>query len=162
MKRLRPGGQLTQGSVKMIDFRLRTADRRIGGLNMGLCPGKVRGNETHDSIYITELAFSFLEPTIRRHSVGYARSYSHWGITEISRPEWCSIIQDWEILKTNIGAAGTVHEFARVCSMSKGLEDEFEEAFEVNKSGLLDMVNELMNWLRLMLIAHDQVSVVGI
>jgi hypothetical protein len=130
---------------------------------MGLCPGVCRGkNETQDSIYVAELAFSFLEPSIRKHSPGYARSYSHWGTTVISRPEWGSIIQDWERLRTSIAAAKTIHEVASLCSMSEGLENEFEETFEGNKIGLLAMVDQLVDWLRSTLIAHDQVSVVGI
>ena len=147
----------------MIDFSLRTEDQRVGALNMGLCPGVYAGKESRPStLYVAESAFGFLEPSIRRHSPEYARGYSHWGVTEILRAEWQNIIQDWERLRSNIAAARTVQDVGRFCVMPKELEDEFKETFEVNKTGFLNLIDQLIDWLRTKLSTHGQVSVIGI
>jgi hypothetical protein len=46
--------------------------------------------------------------------------------------------------------------------MPKELEDEFKETFEVNKTGFLNLIDQLIDWLRTTLSTHGQVSVIGI
>ena len=147
----------------MIDFDLKTVDQKIGGLNMGLCPGAFTGKESLQStVYVAESAFSFLEPSIRKHSPAFARAYSHWGVTEILRPEWQNIIQDWERVRGNLAAAKTAQDLGSFCVIPRELENEFEERFEAGKTGLLNLLDQLIDWLRVTLSTHDQVSVLGI
>jgi hypothetical protein len=130
---------------------------------MGLCPGVYAGKESRQStLYVAESAFGFLEPSIGKHSPDYTRGYSHWGVTEILRPEWQDIIQDWERLRSNVAAARTVQDVGSFCVMPKELENEFKETFEVNKTGLLNLIDQLIDWLRTKLSTHGQVSVIGI
>jgi hypothetical protein len=146
----------------MIDFTVRTADQQVGGLNMGLCPAECTGKERQEAIYIAECAFSFLEPSIRKSSPDYTRSYSHWGHTTISRAEWHVIIEDWARLRSNFSGATTIAEVAGFCSMSEKLKDEFNKAFEVNKIGVLSLIDQIVDWLHPKLIAYDHISVLGI
>jgi hypothetical protein len=147
----------------MIDFSLKAANQRVGGLNIGLCPGTYIGKESfQNSLYLTETAFNFLEPSIRKHSPGYARAYSHWGVTKIPRAEWGNILLDWDTLRTGIETANTAQEVGNFCSMSNELENEFKNGFETNKTGLLHMIDELNAWLRTKLSSHDQISILGV
>lgn len=144
----------------MIDFRLKTAGQKVGGLNVGLCPGQYEGKRSHQqTLYLTENTFSFVESTIRNYSPKYAKPYSHWGITEISRKEWENIIQGWSQLKRNIAMAKNAQDMG---INSKDLEKEFSDDFEKNKAALLNMIEELSNWLLLMLKAHEEISILGI
>jgi hypothetical protein len=147
----------------MIDFSVKAANRRVGGLNIGLCPGTYTGKQSiQNSLYLTETAFSFLEPSIRNHSPAYARPYGHWGVTKIPRAEWGNILLDWDTLRTDIEAANTAQEVGNFCSMSDELENEFKKGFEANKTGLLHMIDELNAWLRAKLSNHDQISILGV
>ncbi len=130
---------------------------------MGLCPGAYGGTESvQTTIYIAETAFLFLEPSIRKYSAGYARNYSHWGVTEILRSDWENIIQDWKRLRSSVAMARTVHDVGSFCAISKEIENEFKDAFEVNKNGLLNMIDQLTDWFRAKLTTHAEISVIGI
>ena len=130
---------------------------------MALCPGTYAGTSSlQTSLYVEETAFSFLEPSIRKRSVAYARSYSHWGIMEIHREEWIDILQDWRQLGSNVTSTKTIQEFRSLCSVSERLAIEFNEAFEINKTNLLKMIDQLIDWCRSELRSHDQICVIGI
>jgi hypothetical protein len=146
----------------MIDFRLKSANEKIGGQNIGLCPGAYAGKGSiHNSLYLTETAFRVLEPSVRSHSLAYGRPYSHWGITTITRSEWRKILLDWDKLKAGIAAATTPEQVGAFFSSEK-LKSEFQEEFEANKIGLLRMIDELNFWFRDELSSHDKISILGI
>ena len=144
----------------MIDFSLGTAEQKARGLNIGLSPGVYAGKSSHQgALYVSESAFIFLESSIKRHSIKYAKPYSHWGITEISRQEWNYIISDWQQLKEDVAAATNAHELGVDL---KELGREFNNGFEENKYALLTMIDQLIDWLHSTLRTHEQVSILGI
>lgn len=146
----------------MIDFRLKSRNEKIGGQNIGLCPGGYPGKGSiQNSLYVTESAFRFLEPSVRSHSPAFGRAYSHWGITTITRAEWRKILLDWDTLKAGIAAANTPEQVGDFFSSEK-LKSEFREEFEANKIGLLRMIDELNSWFRDELSSNDKISILGI
>lgn len=144
----------------MIDFSLGTAGQKARGLNIALSPGKYadKSSQQH-ALYVSENAFIFLESSIKRHSPKYAKPYSHWGITEISRQEWNYIISDWQQLKKDVAAATNAHELGIDL---KELGREFDNGFDENKSALLAMIDQVIHWLHLTLRTYEQVSILGI
>jgi hypothetical protein len=147
----------------MLDFRIKILGQGAEGMNMGLCPGVYAGKESmQHAIFIAEVPFSFLESSIRRLSSRYARSYSHWGVTEIPRHEWFEIIVEWESLKTTVASVVTFEEISELFPMSEAVLDDFKNDFEENRRRLLSMIDQLLEWLRTTLSKHDSVSILGI
>jgi hypothetical protein len=147
----------------MIDFSLKFSKQAAGALNMGLRPGSGAEKEpSGNALYIAEAAFNILEPSIRKHSTKYARSFSHWGVTEISRAEWKSIIDDWEKLKRSLLIANSLEEVSGIGALTGEGTNIFEDDFVAMRAGLINMIDELAVWLHAELRTYDRISVLGI
>ncbi|HLJ86503.1 MAG TPA: hypothetical protein VKZ53_06750 [Candidatus Angelobacter sp.] len=147
----------------MIAFNLKTGAQKHGGLNIGLCPGIYEGKQSREKcIYVSEAAFGFLEPDMRKHSSKFARPYSHWGITEISRDEWQAILRNWNLLRQEFAMANTIEEICHIHPVGLDRKDEFGNDFDRNKFALLKMIDELSDWVSVRLVENDQITVLGI
>jgi hypothetical protein len=145
----------------MIDFVLKK--RRMGGLHIGLCAGKdARVGSQSDCVHLSEEAFSFLEPAIKRHSSQYARPYSHWGVTSVNREEWEKIIEDWYQLKERLTFSQTLMDLAAVAPLSPMLGKRFDADFFAHRTGLIRMIEETASWVREQLRNQDVISVLGV
>jgi hypothetical protein len=147
----------------MLDFQIKTWDERMGGLNMGLCPGKYIGRQSrNEAIFIPEGAFGCIEPTIKECSAHFSRKYSHWGITEIPRDEWTEVIQMLGVLQAEAARASSPEELLKALPLPETMELEFKLHFEVNRNGLCNLLDQLLAWLQKTLREDNSISVLGL
>lgn len=145
-----------------MDFRIKKRRAGHGGLNMGLCPGTYQGAKSHDdAIQIAEDSFWFLEPGIRKHCSRYAGD-AHWGVTAISRDERLQILAEWEQLRAELATASMTTDLAILRLVMKDTRKLFVRDFMRNRLKLSKMIGELIVWIRMELIGHDHVSILGI
>ena len=145
-----------------MDFRLK--ERRPGhqGLNMGLCPGLDRRDQSwEDRVFIAEDSFWFLEPGIKKHCARYA-GFAHYGATAITREEWLMILAEWEQLRADLDAASLTTDLVILRQVMKETRRLFVSEFNRNRVKLSKMIGELIVWLSAELVNYDQVSVHGI
>ena len=90
--------------------------------------------------------------TIRKHSAAFSRSYSHWGITEIPRPEWLSILSDLERFQSEI--SHVLGNAGQISPISKSFCD--------NNPAAVAMICDLKRWIEATLASHDTISVLGV
>jgi hypothetical protein len=64
-----------------------------GGLTIQIAQGHQSTQGQAPSIYLTDEAFSFVEPSLFRHAAQYG-NMSRWGVTEVSRSEWQLIVDE--------------------------------------------------------------------
>ena len=62
----------------------------------------------------------------------------------------------------DVERARTVHELGHACLISRKVEGEFSDEFELNKTGLSKLIEQISDWLRVTLNAQPQVTVLGI
>jgi hypothetical protein len=147
----------------MLDFRIQKWTERTSGLMMGLCPGKYVGERSREqAIYIAERSFGCIELTIRECSVPFSRKYSHWGKTEIFRDEWSEIVPRLKVLKVAAIQASSPEELLKVLPSSEPIKSEFRQDFEMNRSGLCDLIDQLLFWIENTLKEYHSISVLGI
>jgi hypothetical protein len=145
-----------------IDFSLKRA-QKMGGLTIGLAPGEYkRYVSSIENVYLSEKAFFFFEPAIRRRSAKYARPFAHWGTTPIPKGEWLMIIEDWKRVSAELAGARSIDSVSEFAQMSRELRKEFDDSFTANKSGLMAALFELGKWLEQMLERSTVVSVLGV
>jgi len=130
---------------------------------MGLCPGVYNGPQSvEESVNVAESAFYFLEAAIANNRAKYTRSYAHWGVTAISAEEWSGILSDWATLQGKLETS----QWAETLNHLKFLDEDARKDFlidvEGNRVGLVNMIGELSDWLRIRLEIHPVVSVLGI
>jgi hypothetical protein len=146
-----------------MDFRLKKLKPGHTGLNMGLCPGAYKGVEScADSIHIAEASFWFLEIGIKKHCKLYARPYAHYGVTEISRKEWCEILSEWDTLGKNLDAASLTTDPPVLRLVMKDVRKTFVKDFKKNCAGLSKLIDQLTKWMWAELAAQEYISVHGI
>ena len=146
-----------------MDFRLKKLKRGYGGLNMGLGPGPYRDDPMPDNaIHITEHAFWFLEPGIKKHCAQYSRPYAHYGVTEVSREEWSEVFREWEGLSVQLEAAKLTPHLEILRFIPKDARRIFVRDFDRNRVGLSRMIGLLNDWMRAELITEEQISILGI
>lgn len=87
---------------------------------------------------------------------------SHWGVTEVTRDEWLSIIEDWHGIARSLEVAATSHDFAEPRVLFSYDSEDFSQNFEVSKASLLRLFDELIAWLRHALADHTSISILGI
>ena len=147
----------------MLDFQIKRWNERSGGLNVGLCPGRYSGQRSRDeAIFIAESSFSCIEPTIKECSLLFSRKYSHWGVTEILQDEWSEIIPRLETLREDAARSSIPGELLGALPPSEILESEFRLHFEINRKGLLGLLDELIAWLQSALRKDKSVSILGL
>jgi len=148
---------------RKINFALKTLRPGHHGMNMGLCPGTYEGVKSlEEALFVAEAAFGPLEDVIRTHSPAYAKPDAHYGVTPISRAEWLRVIDDWQAIRLHLQSGGDLNEKA-IWWFTTGCHPERSAAgLDQDAQGLIGLIEELSNWLRVSLQTYDQVCVLGI
>lgn len=135
---------------------------RQSGLMTELLPGSMTGHSASTGpIFVSEGAFGFLEPSVRKCCPRYTEM-SHWGVTEISRAEWDAIIKDWQVLAGELGRAPAASDFTRSRFVFSDVDQDFTEDFEAYRSGLMQLIHELSRWLENNLSSCQFIAIKGI
>jgi hypothetical protein len=123
-------------------------------------PGIYKGQCWNEgSVFLSEEAFSYLEPVIQRHE----SRFDHYAFTEISKSTWMKIVADLERLTEKLGEAEAVGDLERdVGFFFSESAREFAKDFRTNANRLSKVTRELMIWLQEQLQKEDCVSVLGI
>ena len=130
---------------------------------MDLLPGRYTGAESFDqTIRIHENVFWFLEPAIKRHSPQYARPYTHWGVTAISRSEWEHILSEWETLVVTLDAVVLPVNLKILQEVPRYTRKEFIRSPLRNQRKLAALIARLIGWVRATLETYHEVSILGI
>jgi hypothetical protein len=114
------------------------------------------------SVWVSEDAFSFLEPAVRECCADY-KQYSHWGITEIRRVEWPQLQRRWQGLADKLERASSADEYGEnVWLGSDESKQDFREHFSSVKAGAVGMISELSSWIDGILAEQPSVFLKGI
>ncbi|HEY5330965.1 MAG TPA: hypothetical protein VIJ79_13850 [Acidobacteriaceae bacterium] len=147
---------------QMIDFRIKSADEKVGGLNLGFCAGRYLGKDSRrKGVYVTEDAFAFLEPSIAVRWPTYC-NFGHWGVTAINRESWQLIIEDWQNLGRIAEDAKAPEAICRAVTIPMEVAHEVRANFQDCRQGVASMMRTLIPLLREMLESEDEVCVMGI
>jgi hypothetical protein len=114
------------------------------------------------SVWVSEGAFGFLEPSIKTHCEGY-KEMSHWGVTEIRHEEWLMILDEWRQIAAELASADTAERYTRpVWFFSDEAKKEFREHFGVFKRNLIVLIQRLSEWIAQASGAGDPILMKGI
>lgn len=146
----------------MIDFRIKSATEKSGGLNIGLSAGPYRGKLSHlEAIYVTEDAFTVLEPSIVRHCPRYGQ-FGHWGVTHVVKDEWMPVLGDWSTAERLLAQASTVTVLRETLLLPKQIALCIGTSFASSPEPLRQMLQGLIAWIRYVLLRFDEVCILGI
>ena len=110
-------------------------------------------------MFLKEEVFAYIEPIIERR---YGR-LDHCGNHLIDRTTWKHIVADLERLWRTLSTAkemADVHGKLGFATME--VEREFAQDFAANKAALMQLLEELVDWVREQLLWHRFVSVLGL
>lgn len=146
----------------MIDFRIKSASEKSGGLNVGLSAGPYcRKVSLLEAVYVTEDAFAILEPSIVRYCPRY-RHFGHWGVTNIGKDEWLAILGDWSSAERQLSQESTVDVLTGTLLLPEEIARNIAASFGSSCEPLRQMLQALNAWLRSVLLRFDEVCILGI
>src|SRR5690349_17257015 len=146
-----------------MNFRVKPGKQGHRGLWIGLLPGRYIGPESFDqTVRVHEDVFWFFETSIKRHSAMYARPYSHYAQTAVSRQEWEKILREWEDLVENLKTAIIPIELKILREIPRHVRRVFIHSFDRNRRKLGALAGRLVKWIRAELETQPEVSILGI
>ena len=92
----------------------------------------------------------------------YARPYSHYAQTAVSRQEWEKILLEWEDLVENLKAAIIPIELKILREIPRHVRRAFIHSFDRNRRKLGALAGRLVKWIRAELETQPEVSILGI
>jgi hypothetical protein len=145
----------------MINFCLMTKDQVTSGLVIELSPYPVGALASPESVFVSEAAFGFLEPSIRKHCSRYTEM-SHWGITEVDREEWLAVIAEWNLVETDLAKAVAFEDYSRPRFLFSDVAGDFQEHFGSYREPLLALIAGLRSWFQGTLTSTASIAVKGV
>jgi hypothetical protein len=128
---------------------------------IGFIPGEFDGRIA--GVYLEEGTFVLISKPILRH----APDVDYFGPTVIQRPVWEKIIEDLEALAIRVSQAANLSEldddltfFGSVLGYPD--KEEFQNDFSANSKALVEVIGELVEWLRETLKTNESVLISGV
>jgi hypothetical protein len=112
-------------------------------------------------IFVDEDAFGPLEESIGRHFPKYL-NFGHWGATSIPRDAWLRVLDDWGALKLSLLNGNSFGQTAPARFSLNEVREIAQERLAANVCGLVQLIEELSEWVRQALSTYDHVSIHGI
>ena len=133
----------------MIDCEIKPREKVTTGLTMELSPCDANNGEMIESksIFVSEAAFGFLEPSVEKYCSEYG-TYAHWGTTRVSSEEWGFILEDWRLLAEELEHAVKPEEFTRAHFVVLDVKRDFQKDFNSSKKALGLFINQLSAWIK--------------
>ncbi|MFW2077391.1 hypothetical protein ACG94X_06615 [Acinetobacter sp. ULE_I010] len=140
-----------------IDFKVKSVSGLIGYLNIQIIPSDENRNASClNSIVIDEVAFSLVEHFFNRNK----EEYFHWRNTYISFETIEDIVKDLYYFHSSIAKS---NKFDKTLKLIFREETEFfEENFLIFKPKVLNMISEIINFLKDNENQKDGITVIGI
>jgi hypothetical protein len=133
------------------------------GLYMKLSAGNfAKGKTGAPTICVSENAFGFLEPSVAAACPAYRQPYNHWGATFIGSEYWTLILQSWDKIKQTLQVARSAEEVPDIGYIEAEVKKEFGKNFSECKIRLAELISQMSEWLRAVLLEFDGVSILGI
>jgi hypothetical protein len=121
--------------------------KRPGGLWIGLSSER-SATSPNNSVWVTEDAFGFLEPSIAKFCTEY-KEFSHWGLTQINRQDCLAILEDWRQLIIELEHVENSLQYTRIVWLnSDDAKRDFRNDFSGVRSRLAGLVKDLDVWIR--------------
>lgn len=125
-----------------------------------LLPGKFRGEHWNDdSVFLTEFAFTLIEPIVLRHQP----SFDHDAFEDVRRSTWERILVDLELLVQRAKVAGRIADLRPdIGFQSPTAEQLFADDFNRNVQLTISMIQDLLVWLRQQLKCQESIAILGL
>ncbi|MGF2881819.1 hypothetical protein VSN93_17450 [Acinetobacter johnsonii] len=140
-----------------IDFNVKSVSGLIGSLNIQIIPSDLNKNGSClNSIVINEVAFSLVEHFFNRNKV----EYFHWGNTYIGSETIGDIVKDLYYFHSFIAQRNKSDKTLKLIFREE--TKFFEENFLIFKPKVLNMISEIINFLKDNENQKDGITVIGI
>jgi hypothetical protein len=146
-----------------ISFQLKKRrEQNLRGLTMLLVPGLPEDRSARaEAIVLDEAAFGFIEPCIREYWPAYS-GYAHWGITSIPVDTWRNIAWAMLVLRDRLLVESSPDAVSGIGFIVPEARAAFYEDFEAVRSGIVEMITELVAWLESKMPICSHISIFGV
>jgi len=122
--------------------------------------GKYQGKHWEDSsLFFDEEVFGYIEIIFERH----IPSYDHYSMNDADSESWGKIIVELKELSELLVSVNEFNEIlSKIGFIYSGTRDYFQNNFQLCKTQLHEMIDELVNWAEVEIKKHRNIAVLGI
>lgn len=111
------------------------------------------------SLYFDEEVFGLIEPIFEKHVQGY----DHFGMNDAGVNEWDKIISELHELESFLQSVKTFEEvLGRVGFVFGDTRDYFQRHFDACLCDLIQLIGDLIEWVKANLPDHRYIAILGI